>query len=104
MYMPEIKLNLNKKGKGAFLLMEQGEEIGDMAVEVSGNQLTVLHTEVKEEVEGKGYGRKLFDEMVKHARANQLKVRAVCPYVRVQFMRNKESFADIWNRDEEEAY
>jgi predicted GNAT family acetyltransferase len=102
--MHEIKLNLNKKGKGAFLLSEDGQEIGDMAVEVSGNQMTVLHTEVKEEKEGKGFGRKLFDEMVKHARANQLKVRAVCPYVRVQFMRNRDSYADIWNREEEDAF
>jgi predicted GNAT family acetyltransferase len=102
--MHEIKLNLNKKGKGAFLLSQDGREIGDMAVEVSGNLMTVLHTEVKEEEEGKGLGRKLFDEMVKHARANQLKVRAVCPYVRVQFMRNRDSYADIWNREEEDAF
>ena len=102
--MHEVKLNLNKKGKGAFLLSENGHEIGDMAVEVSGNLMTVLHTEVKEELEGKGYGRKMFDEMVKYARSNELKVRAVCPYVRVQFMRNKETLSDIWKRDEEEAF
>ena len=102
--MDQIILDLNKKGKGAFLLSRGGQQIGDMAVEVSGKQMTVLHTEVKEAEEGKGYGRKLFEEMVRHARANQLKVRAVCPYVRAQFMRNRDSYADIWNREEEDAF
>jgi uncharacterized protein len=100
--MQEIKLNLNKKGKGGFDMTQNGEKIGDMAVEVSGNRMTVLHTEVIEREEGKGYGRKLFDEMVRHARSNHLKVRAVCPYVRVQFMRNREGFSDIWSQDEED--
>jgi uncharacterized protein len=100
--MQEIKLNLNKRGKGGFDMTENGEKIGDMAVEISGTRMTVLHTEVIEREEGKGYGRKLFDEMVKHARANQLKVTAVCPYVRVQFMRNREGFRDIWSQDDED--
>ena len=100
--MQEIKLNVNKRGKGGFDMTQDGEKIGDMAVEISGDRMTVLHTEVIEREEGKGYGRKLFDEMVKHARANQLKVRAVCPYVRVQFMRNREAFGDIWNQSEED--
>ena len=100
--MQEITLNLNKKGKGGFDMMQRGQKIGDMEVEIAGNRMTVLHTEVIEKEEGKGYGRKLFDEMVKHARANQLKVRAVCPYVRVQFMRNREAFGDIWNQSEED--
>ena len=100
--MQEIKLNLNKRGKGGFDMTENGEKIGDMAVEISGNRMTVLHTEVIEREEGKGYGRKLFDEMVKHARANQLRVIAVCPYVRVQFMRNREGFNDIWSQDDED--
>ena len=100
--MEEIKLNLNKKGKGGFDMTKDGEKIGDMAVEISGERMTVLHTEVVEKEEGKGYGRKLFDEMVKHARSNQLKVTAVCPYVRVQFMRHRESFRDIWNQEAED--
>jgi uncharacterized protein len=100
--MEEIKLTLNKAGKGGFYMSRDGRQIGEMVLEVKGDHMTVFHTEVKEEEEGKGYAKRLFEEMVKHARGNHLKVTAVCPYVRAQFMRHKQNFADIWNRDEDE--
>lgn len=78
-----------------------GERIGEMAVAVSGNKMTVLHTQVVEKEEGKGFGKQLVSEMVRYARTNDLTVTVACPYVRVQFMRSKETYADIWNRDDD---
>jgi predicted GNAT family acetyltransferase len=68
---------------------------------MKGKVMTVMHTEVLEEEEGKGYAKQLFNEMVKHARANKLMVSVVCPYVRAQFMRHQDQFSDIWKRDED---
>lgn len=94
--MEEIKLSLNEKGHGAFLAMENEAVLGEMVVGISGNIMTVYHTEVHESAEGKGLGRKLLNAMTDHARKNQLKVIALCPYVHAQFKRRAEEYADIW--------
>lgn len=97
--MEEIKLNLNKDGEGGFYLTRDGRQLGQMVLQVKGNIMTIFHTEVVEEEEGKGYAKQLFDDMVKHARANKLTVSVICPYVRVQFMRHQDVYADVWKRE-----
>jgi predicted GNAT family acetyltransferase len=97
--MDEVKLNINAIGHGAFYIMDGAEQIGEMVVLISGNKLTVYHTEVSTKAEGKGVAKKLLDAMVEHARNNGLKVIPLCPYVHAQFKRHPEQYTDIWNRD-----
>jgi len=92
----EIKLNLNDKDHGGFFLTEGEEQIGEMIISISGERLTVYHTEVAKKAEGKGYAKKLLNAMAEYARSNQLKVIPLCPYVHVQFKRHPEEYADIW--------
>ena len=99
--MQEVKLSLNEKKHGAFYIMEGEEQIGEMVVSVSGSNLTVYHTEVSPEAEGKGYAKKLLDEMVAYARKNNLKVIPLCPYVHAQFKRHPQEYADVWNKEAE---
>ena len=97
--MEEIKLNINEKGDGAFLLLVDGEQLGEMVVHIASSDLTVYHTEVATKAEGKGYAKKLLDHMVAYARDHQLKVIALCPYVHAQFKRHPEAYSDVWKKD-----
>ena len=96
--MEEILLKLNERNTGAFYLMDGETEMGQMEIGIRGSVMTVYHTEVKPEFEGKGLAKKLFNEMVSYARNNQLKVIAICPYVHAQFKRHAEEYKDIWEK------
>lgn len=94
--MEEIKLSLDEKKHGHFYADENNEQVAEMVIGISGNDLTVYHTEVLPKAEGKGLAKKLLTAMVDYARKNNLKVIALCPYVFAQFKRHPEEYADIW--------
>ena len=97
--MDEVKLNLDDNGQGSFSILDGAEQVGEMVVGVSGNNLTVYHTEVSPKEEGKGLAKKLLNEMVAYARRNGLQVIPLCPYVHAQFKRHPNDYADIWNKE-----
>ncbi len=99
--MADIKLELDEKNHGAFNLYDEGTKIGEMTVSIKPDMLTVYHTGVDENQGGKGYAKQLLDNMVAYARANNLKVRPLCPYVHVQFKRRPDEYADIWLKQDE---
>ena len=99
--MDEIKLSLNEKGHGAFFAIQNDEQLGEMVVSTSGQDLIVYHTEVTPKAEGKGLAKEMLDTMVEYARKNSLKVIPLCPYVLAQFKRHPEEYADIWKKEEE---
>jgi uncharacterized protein len=94
--MADVKLKLEENGRGHFYMLEGEEQIGEMEVSISGNNLTVYHTEVLSKAEGKGLAKKLLTTMVDHARKNALKVIPLCPYVHAQFKRHPEEYADVY--------
>jgi len=96
--MQSIELQLNEKGRGAFFYSEQDKRLGEMEISVSGNHLTVYHTEVVPEMEGKGVAKQLLAAMVDHARTHRLKVIPLCPYVLAQFKRHPDEYADVWEK------
>lgn len=100
--MEDVTFNLDKKGHGSFYIVEGDEQIADMEVSVSENVLTVYHTEVTPEAEGKGLAKKMLATMVDYARKNGLKVFTLCPFVYAQFKRHPEEYADLWNKDQEQ--
>jgi predicted GNAT family acetyltransferase len=60
----------------------------------SDGVLTILHTEVPKELEGRGIGSALVRGVLDIARAQSLKVRAVCPFVKAYLDRHAE-YADL---------
>jgi predicted GNAT family acetyltransferase len=56
--------------------------------------LTILHTEVPKELEGRGIGSALVRGLLEIARAQGLKVHAVCPFVKAYLDRHAE-YADL---------
>lgn len=85
--------------KDVFVIEENGKRIAEMIVSISGNEMSVYHTEVEKELEGQGIGKKLVDAMVSHARSKKLFVIPYCPFVKAHFRRKEEEYADIWKRE-----
>ena len=96
--MDEVKLKERTNGKSAFYVVEGEEELGEMDFSVDGNLLTVHHTEVKDEAEGKGFAKKLLNALADYARANQMKIIPRCTYVQAQFKRHPAEYEDVWER------
>ena len=96
--MEEVKYKVDKNGDGAFIILDGLEQVGEMVTGLSGNNLTVYHTEVSPQATGKGLARKLLAAMVAYARDNGYKVIPICPFVHAQFKRHPEEYADIWNK------
>lgn len=94
--MDDIQFRLDTKGHGGFYLMDGDEQIGEMAISIDGNNMTVHHTEISPATEGKGLGKKLLAAMVAHARKEGLQVTPLCAFVHAQFRRHQQEYADIW--------
>ena len=97
--MDEVKLKLDEKGNGHFFILNGEEQIAEMEISISGDNLTVYHTEVSPKAEGKGLAKKLLATMVDYARKNALRVITLCPYVHAQFKRHPEEYVDVWNKE-----
>jgi predicted GNAT family acetyltransferase len=97
--MDEVTLRLNEKNHGAFYLMQNGEQVGEMVIGIFDKTLTVFHTEVLPQAEGKGLAMKLVDAMVAYAREHHLMVIPRCAYVHLQFKKHPETYADIWQKE-----
>ena len=97
--MATIEFKVNDKGNGGFYLEEDGKKLGEMVIHVGSDHLTVYHTEVAAEAEGKGFAKQLLDAMVAYAREHGLKVIPLCAYVHAQFQRHPDLYADLWKKD-----
>jgi predicted GNAT family acetyltransferase len=102
--MDEIKLRLDENGDGAFYIMDGAIQLGEMIVSVTTKNITVYHTEVAPEAEGKGVAKKMLEAMVDYARKNKLKVIPLCPYVHAQFKRHPEDYADVWQKEQQSSH
>lgn len=96
--MGHIQMELNENSRSAFFMNEGDQRVAEMVFSISGNNLTVYHTEVSETLKGKGVSGQLLETMVNYARAHSLKVIPLCPYVNLQFRRHPEQYMDIWNK------
>jgi hypothetical protein len=59
-----------------------------------GSQITIMHTEVPKELNGRGIGSKLAHGLLEIARAQGLKVKPLCPFV-ASYMDKHPEYADL---------
>lgn len=59
------------------------------------DQLIIEHTEVGEELRGKGAGDKLLDKVVQFARDDNRQVIAECPFVKARFEKYPDKYGDL---------
>lgn len=98
----EPQLVLDDKNQGAFLIKDGEVQLGEMALAIVDHDLIVYHTEVAPEAEGKGLAKELLNAMVAYARANNMKVVPLCPYVHAQFKRHPQEYEDVWKKPEDQ--
>ncbi len=55
-----------------------------------GDRLELIHTEVPDELEGRGVGSRMVNETLAYARENGLKVIPTCPFVRSYLERHPD--------------
>jgi predicted GNAT family acetyltransferase len=78
-----------RDGNGAFLLLLDGERIGEMTYTRTGpERVNIDHTGVRSEFGGRGYARKLLDAAVAWARESHTSVTSTCSYSNAQFERD----------------
>lgn len=94
--MERFEIVLDDKSFGELQLFSEDKKAGKMDVSIVDNKLTVYHTEVNPEHDGKGFAKLLLNKLVSYAREHNLKIVPLCPYVHAQFRRHPNDYADIW--------
>ncbi|WP_294198964.1 GNAT family N-acetyltransferase [uncultured Chryseobacterium sp.] len=86
--------------RGEIQLFSDDKKAGKMDISVIGDKLTVYHTEVSEEFEGRGFAKILLEKLVGYAREHHLKIVPLCPYVHAQFKRHPDEYNDVWLKEQ----
>ena len=94
-----VQLELAPNGRGSFFIVRNEQKIAEMVVAVREDHITVFHTEVMDGLQGQGVGARLLQVMVQYARDQNKKIIPLCVYVRQQFDKSPEVYADVWKRD-----
>lgn len=77
---------INDERKGYFEALEDGKQAGMMTYTWAGDSKFIIdHTEVNEEFNGKGVGKKLVMAAVDYARTNNIKIIPLCPFAKSVF-------------------
>ena len=81
----------NNKQNGFFYIEEQGTRVAEVGYTWRGNDvMSVDHTEVSEQLEGKGVGSELMKHLVAYARENGIKLNLNCSFAQTAFKRHPE--------------
>ncbi|MDM8172856.1 MULTISPECIES: GNAT family N-acetyltransferase [Olivibacter] len=72
---------------------------GKMDIAITNGRLTVFHTEVAPEFEGRGFAKLLLEKLVNYAKEKSLKIIPLCPYVNMQFRRHPAEYEDVWEKN-----
>lgn len=77
--------------KGAFFLGEQAAKLAEMTYSKAGETMIIIdHTEVSDELRGKGAGKTLVLEAVDFARKHKIKILPLCPFAKSVFDKTPE--------------
>ena len=80
-----------KKGK---FEIEQDGRVAYLEYTIAGNVLGLVHTEVPEELRGRGLASELAKSALQWARENHMKVDVICPSV-AGYMEGHKEFSDL---------
>lgn len=81
--------------KGSFYVELDGKVVGEMTYSIANPNLIIIdHTEVGEELKGKGAGVQMLNAAVEYAREHQIKIIPLCPFVKSVFDK-KEEIRDV---------
>ena len=99
--MENVLLEPYGHGQQVFLIKDGADKLAEMVIKITGDVMTVYHTEVVPAAEGKGLAKALFNNMTAYAREHKLKVVPLCVFVQAQFRRHPELYKDIWLKNQD---
>ncbi len=77
--------------RGIFYMKNDDDKtFAELTYSLQDNVMTIDHTEVDKDQEGKGLGSKLIEESVAFAKANHRKINPLCPFAEVLFDKHRE--------------
>lgn len=72
--------------KGAFYVEENGERLAEMTYVWAGTGMFIIdHTEVSDQLAGKGAGKQLVEKAIDFAREQKVKIKPLCPFAKSVF-------------------
>ncbi|MDC6366211.1 MULTISPECIES: GNAT family N-acetyltransferase [Flavobacteriaceae] len=84
-----------RENKGFAIAREDGKKAGLMSYSIPGSDFIIIdHTEVEQEYNGKGVGKKLLYKIVEMAREKNLKILPLCPFANAMF-KKLEDIQDV---------
>jgi predicted GNAT family acetyltransferase len=90
----EIK-HIHKNLLGAFVVDQEGVRQAELVYRLDApKMMTIVHTEVNKDLQGKNIGFKLVEAAVTYARENAIKVVPECEFAQSIFNRT-QSFQDV---------
>ncbi len=92
--MSEIEREV-EGSKGRYVLRIEGSEAELTYSILSPSHIIADHTGVPDALRGTGAGKQLVERLVADARAEGVKITALCPFVRAQAQRHPE-WADVF--------
>lgn len=66
-------------------------------VPTGSTKLIADHTHVDDSLRGQGVGQKLVEQLVAYAREKEVKIVALCPFVKSQFEKTPD-YQDVWDK------
>jgi predicted GNAT family acetyltransferase len=97
--MESTKVVFTDRAYGEVQFFSDDIKAGRMNIALTDRKLTIFHTEVAPEFEGRGFAKLLLDQLVSYAREEELKIIPFCTYVNMQFRHHTAEYADVWLKD-----
>ena len=87
-------IEFNEKNGHSFVTVDGNKEAKMTFVFAGEDSIIIDHTEVNPGHNGKGFGKKMLDEVIAFAREKQIKIVPLCPFVKSVFDKTPD-FKDI---------
>lgn len=71
--------------KGAFYIEEHGTVLAEMTYVWAADKMIIDHTEVSDQLAGKGAGKQMVHQAVLFAREKHIKILPLCPFAKSVF-------------------
>ena len=75
--------------------LEEDGHLAELVYHVHGNRLTLIHTEVPDELGGRGLGGKLVQAALARARRDQMTVVPRCEFARGWLEKHPDAIGDV---------
>ncbi len=77
----EITRNTDEHGEGRYTILVDGQPAGELDYRTIDGRLALVHTGIRDRYEGRGLAAQLARKALDDARADQVRILPLCPYV-----------------------